>query len=47
VVSIKLERDDGRQVYEGEVHYGKYEYDFEIDAKTGKIREWEKERIDD
>ena len=47
VVSIKLDREDGRQVYEGEVHDSKYEYEFEIDAKTGKIREWDKERLDD
>ena len=47
VVSIKLDRDDGRQVYEGEVHDSKYEYDFEIDAKTGKILEWDKDRLGD
>jgi len=47
VVSIKLDWEDGRQVYEGEVHDSKYEYEFEIDAKTGKIRDWDKERHDD
>lgn len=43
---IKLERDDGRQVYEGEVVNGQYEYEFEIDARTGKVREWDKDRMD-
>ncbi|MBR6524581.1 MAG: PepSY domain-containing protein [Clostridia bacterium] len=47
VRSIRLERDDGRQVYEGEVNNGQYEYEFEIDAENGRIREWDKERMDD
>ena len=44
---IRLERDDGRQVYEGEVINGQYEYEFEIDAENGRVREWDKERMDD
>ncbi len=47
VTHIERERDDGRIVYEGEIRAGDYEYDFEIDAQTGKIVEWEKERWDD
>lgn len=43
---IKLDRDDGKQVYEGEAVLGDYEYEFEINASTGVITEWEKERID-
>lgn len=46
-VSLHLDRDDGRQIYEGEVRYGGYEYEFELDAKTGKVLSWEKDRIDD
>ncbi len=41
VKKIKLDRDDGRQVYEGEVVNGNTEYDFEIDAETGAIIDWE------
>lgn len=37
VVSCKLDREDGRQVYEVELRNGRTEYDFEIDAQTGNI----------
>ncbi len=33
----KLDREDGVQVYEVEFSYGKYEYEYAINAKTGKI----------
>ncbi len=46
-VYLKLEHDDGRQVYEGSVIYKKMEYEFEIDAETGKILSWEEEPEDD
>ena len=45
LVYIKLERDDGRQVYEGEIITDAYEYEFEIDAQSGKILEWDKDRL--
>ena len=38
---FKLERDDGRMVYEGELRSGWTEYEFTIDALTGTILEWE------
>ena len=41
---FKLERDDGRTVYEGELRSGQTEYDFTIDATTGTILEWEVDR---
>jgi len=46
VASIRLEKDDGRQVYDGKVINGNYEYEFEIDALTGSIRDWDAERLD-
>ncbi|MDO5116318.1 MAG: PepSY domain-containing protein [Synergistaceae bacterium] len=41
---FKLDRDDGRQVYEGEIFHNMREYEFEIDAKSGEVLKWE---IDD
>ena len=41
---IKLDYDDGRYVYEGEIRYNYREYDFEIDANSGTILEWSEER---
>ena len=40
--SVRIQRDwdDGRQVYEGEAYYGDMEYEFEIDASTGKFLDW-------
>ena len=36
--------DDGRKVYELEFWKGNTEYDFEIDAATGRIRDYDIER---
>ena len=41
---FRLERDDGRMVYEGELRSGRIEYDFTIDAVTGTILEWDADR---
>ena len=41
---FKLDRDDGRTVYEGELRSGITEYDFTIDATSGTILEWEIDR---
>lgn len=38
---FKLEVDDGRVVYEGEMRNGWVEYEFEIDALTGTILDWD------
>lgn len=46
VTSIRLTKDDGRQVYDGKVVNGNYEYEFEIDALIGSVREWDKDRIE-
>ena len=46
ITELKLDHDDGVQLYEGEAKQGVYEYEFEIDAYTGEFLKWE-EKIDD
>lgn len=41
---MELEFDDGYEKYEGEIIYDQIEYDFEIDASTGKFLEWSEDR---
>ena len=41
---LRLERDDGRMVYEGEMRNGWTEYEFTVDAVTGTILEWDVDR---
>ena len=38
---FKLDYDDGRAVYEGEMRADRMEYEFEIDAVSGAILEWD------
>lgn len=46
IVKAKLDTDDGIKVYEVELVEGMYEYEVKIDAKTGKILEFEKDMDD-
>lgn len=46
LMNCERDFDDGRLVYEGELRNGAWEYDFTIDAATGKMLEWSAE-IDD
>ena len=41
---IKLDDDDGKMIYEGDIYYNGTEYEFEIDAATGDFLEWSEER---
>lgn len=42
-IHIKQDYDDGRLVYEGSIICNNKEYEFEIDAESGKIIAWEEE----
>ena len=46
-IRIHTDYDDGRTVYEGKIIYNSMEYDFEIDAATGNIIDWDAESIYD
>ncbi|MDR6997607.1 PepSY domain-containing protein [Neobacillus niacini] len=43
IVKVVLEKDDGRSVYEVKIKSAGIFYEVEIDAKTGKVLEVEKE----
>lgn len=43
IKEIELDYDDGMAIYEGEMYERNYEYEFEIDAYTGNIINWEEE----
>lgn len=47
IYKFKLDFDDGRWEYEGEIRYGTMEYEFTIDATTGNIIEWDADSIYD
>lgn len=39
-IRMKAEVEQGRILYEGEVIYGNTKYEYEMDAQTGKLLEW-------
>jgi Predicted membrane protein len=46
VKSISLDKEDGKYVYEGTAILGNYEYEFEINASSGVIIGWDKDKIE-
>ena len=44
IVKFKLDKDDTPE-YEGELTKGSYKYEIDVNAKTGKITDYEKEKI--
>ncbi len=44
---IKYDYDDGRAQYDIDFIYDNVEYEYEIDAETGKITDYDRERVDD
>ena len=47
ITEFKADKEDGRDVYEGEAVDGRYEYEFEIDAVTGAFLDWDVESLND
>jgi hypothetical protein len=43
VAEIELDEDDGLVIYEGEAYVDGIEYEFELDAYTGRLLEWERD----
>ena len=43
---VKPDKEDGRLIYEGEFYYNNLEYEFEIDAATGAIIDWDVDEDD-
>ena len=43
MLKVELDKDDGVTYYDVEFRKGIYEYSYEINAKTGKIVEWDKD----
>ena len=41
---VDMDRDDGRMIYEVDFKHDGWEYDYEIDAVTGEILEWDRDR---
>jgi uncharacterized membrane protein YkoI len=46
-IRLHLDYEHGRPSYEGEIIEGAIEYEFEIDAITGGILEWEADHLYD
>lgn len=46
-LKVELDREKGVMIYEVEFDYNGYEYEFDIDAKTGKVIKWDKDYDDD
>ena len=46
IKSMSLHKDDGKSVYEGTAVLSGYEYEFEINAASGVIIDWDKEKLE-
>ncbi len=44
VVKLYLDYEDGRPVYEGKIYFKGVEYEFDIDAVSGKVISWDVDR---
>ncbi len=46
VTQCELDSDDGVKVYDIKINYNGYEYEVEVNAKTGSIKSFDKEKIE-
>lgn len=44
VVNLHFDYEDGRPVYEGKIYFRGLEYEFDIDAVSGRIVSWDVDR---
>ena len=44
-IRLELDEDDSRLIYEGELFYDNTEYEFQIDAYSGAVLEWESDSV--
>ena len=42
---IRQDWDDGRMTYEGSIYLDGFEYEFEIDGRTGRVIDFERDRV--
>ena len=47
IVKFEQDYDDGRLIYEGKIIFDNREYEFEIDAATGAVLDWDSESVYD
>ena len=47
IVHFEQDYDDGRPIYEGKIIFDNREYEFEIDAATGAVLDWDSESVYD
>ena len=47
IIQFEQDYDDGRLIYEGKILYNNREYEFEIDAATGAVLDWDSESVYD
>lgn len=46
-IQLELEYEEGRALYEGEIHYSGQAYEFELDAASGAVLHWEAEAAEE
>lgn len=46
IKKVELDYEHGRKIYEVTFYKGGYEYEYDIDAETGKVLKFEKDRED-
>ena len=45
-IRCEKDYDDGREIYDVEFHKGNYEYNYDIDASTFRVLDWDRDYDD-